>query len=80
MAINWDAIFEQWPWFAAAAGVLVVVIGLLILLRPKSKRQPITAGSAVDSKEWVLTGQNRLRRSAFSRGACASGRGNADCK
>ena len=57
MAINWDAIFEQWPWFAAAAGVLVVVIGLLILLRPKSKRQPITADSAVDSKEWVLTGR-----------------------
>jgi hypothetical protein len=55
MAINWDAIFEQWPWFAAAAGVLVVVIALPILLRPKSKRQPNTAGSAADSKEWVLT-------------------------
>jgi hypothetical protein len=57
MAITWEAVFEQWPWFAAAAGVLVVVIGLLILLRPKSKRQPTTAGSAADSKEWVLTGR-----------------------
>jgi hypothetical protein len=49
--------FAQWPWFAGAAAVLVVVIGLLILLRPKSKRQPTTAGSAADSKEWVLTGR-----------------------
>jgi hypothetical protein len=49
--------FEQWPWFAGAAAVLVVVIGLLILLRPKSKRQPTTAGSAADNKEWVLTGR-----------------------
>ena len=54
MAITWEAIFEQWPWFAAAAGVLVVVIGLLIQLRPKSKRQPNTASqAAIDSKEWV---------------------------
>ena len=57
MAITWEAISEQWPWFAAAAGVLVVVIGLLILLKPKSKRQPKTTGNASDSKEWVLTGR-----------------------
>ena len=61
MAITWEAIFEQWPWFAAAAGVLVVVIGLLIQLRPKSKRQPNTASqAAIDSKEWGLTGQSTL--------------------
>jgi hypothetical protein len=57
MAITWEAIFEQWPWFAAAAGVLVVVSGLLVLLRPKSKRRPKIIGSASDSKEWVLTGR-----------------------
>ena len=57
MAISWEAIFEQWPWFAAAAGVLVVVIGLLILLKPKSKHQPDKTSSVADSKEWVLTGR-----------------------
>jgi len=57
MSMNWEAIFEQWPWFAAAAGVLIVVIGLLILLRPKSKRKANTTGSNADSKEWVLTGR-----------------------
>ena len=57
MAITWETFFEQWPWFAAAAGVLVVVIGLLILLKPKSKHQPNATGSASDSREWVLTGR-----------------------
>jgi hypothetical protein len=57
MAITWEAISEQWSWFAVAAGVLVIVIGLLILLKPKSKRQPKTTGNASDSKEWVLTGR-----------------------
>ena len=56
MAITWEAVFEQWPWFAAAAGVLVVVIGLLILLKPKPKREPKTTSNTPDSKEWVLTG------------------------
>lgn len=55
--MTWEAIFDQWPWFGAAAGVLVIVIGLLILLKPKSKRQPNTTGNAADNKEWVLTGQ-----------------------
>ena len=55
--MTWNAILEQWPWFAAAAGVLVVVVGLLVLLRPKSKRQPDTTGSAADNKGWVLTGR-----------------------
>ena len=57
MAMTWEAIFEQWPWFAAAAGVLVIVVGLLILLKPKSKRQRNTTSSAADGKEWVLTGR-----------------------
>ncbi len=38
--MTWDAILEQWPWFGAAAGVLIVVVGLLVLLKPKSKRRP----------------------------------------
>ena len=57
MAITWEAISEQWPWFAAAAGVLVVVIGLLVLLRPRSKRQLVTSNSVADKKGWILTGR-----------------------
>jgi hypothetical protein len=44
-------------WFAAAAGVIIVVIGPLILIRPKPKRKANTTGSNADSKEWVLTGR-----------------------
>ena len=55
--MTWETIFEQWHWFAAAAGVLVVVIGLLVLLKPKSKPQQNTTASAADSKGWVLTGR-----------------------
>ena len=57
MTITWEGIFEQWPWFGAAAAVLVVVIGLLMLLKPKSKRQSNAIGSAADNKEWALTGR-----------------------
>jgi hypothetical protein len=57
MTMTWDGILEQWPWFGAAAGVLVVVVGLLILLKPKSKRQPKTTSSAADNKGWILTGR-----------------------
>ena len=56
-SVTWNAILEQWPWFAAAAGVLVVVIGLLALLKPKSKRQLNTTGSATKSKGWIVTGR-----------------------
>ena len=57
MTMTWDAILAEWPWFAAAAGVLIVVVALLVLLKPKSKRQPNTIGSAADNKGWVLTGR-----------------------
>ena len=57
MAMTWDAISEQWPWFGAAAGVLIVVVGLLVLLKPKSKRGPHTTSSAADNKGWALTGR-----------------------
>jgi hypothetical protein len=55
MTITWEAIFEQWPWFGAAAAVLAVVVGLLMLLKPKPKRQSNAIDSAADNKEWVLT-------------------------
>ena len=55
--LTWNAILEQWPWFAAAAGVLVVVVGLLVQFKPKSKRQLNATGSAADNKGWVLTGR-----------------------
>ena len=38
-SVTWNAILQQWPWFGAATAVLVVVIALLVLFRPKSKRQ-----------------------------------------
>ena len=56
-SLTWNAISEQWPWFAAAAGVLIVVIGLLVLLRPRSKRQLVTSNSVADNKGWILTGR-----------------------
>ena len=56
----------------------MVVIGLLILLRPKSKRQPNAPGSAVDNKEWLLTGQIDFV-DPHSPESYASGRRNADC-
>jgi hypothetical protein len=55
--MTWDAISEQWPWFGAAAGVLIVVVGLLVLLKPKSKRQLVTSNSIADNKGWILTGR-----------------------
>ena len=57
MTMAWDAIVEQWPWFGAAAGVPVVVVGLLILLKPKSKRQLKTTSNAANNKGWILTGR-----------------------
>jgi hypothetical protein len=57
MPMTWDAIVEQWPWFSAAAGVLVVVVGLVIVLKPKSKRHLKTTSSAADNEGWILTGR-----------------------
>jgi hypothetical protein len=57
MAMTWEAIFEQWPLFAAAAVVLVIVIGLLFWLKPKSKRQLKATGRTADSNGWALTGR-----------------------
>jgi hypothetical protein len=49
------AILQAWPWFAAAATVLVVAMGLLIGLKPKPKRQPEAAADAADNMQWTLT-------------------------
>jgi hypothetical protein len=53
--LTWDAILQAWPWFAAAAAVFVVAVGLFIALRPKPKRQPETAADDADQTEWTLT-------------------------
>ena len=55
--MTWNAILEQWSWFAAAAGVLVIVVGLLVVLKPKSNRQPNATGSTANNKGWGLTGR-----------------------
>jgi hypothetical protein len=52
---TWNAILQQWPWFAAAAAVFVVAVGLLIALKPNSRRQPETAGIDPDRTGWSLT-------------------------
>jgi hypothetical protein len=46
---------QAWPWFAAAAAVFVVAVGLFIAVKPKHKRQPETTADAADKMEWTLT-------------------------
>jgi hypothetical protein len=53
--LTWNALLQAWPWFAAAATVFVVAVGLFIALKPKLKRQPETAADAADNMEWTLT-------------------------
>ena len=53
--LTWDAILQAWPWFAAAATVFVVAVGLYIALKPRPKRHPDAAADAADSTEWALT-------------------------
>ena len=79
MAMTWDAIFEQWPLFAAAAVVLVIVIGLLVRLKPKSKRQLKATGRTADNKGWVLTGRIDLSNRIPTESLWLQGRGNPDC-
>jgi hypothetical protein len=50
-----NAILQQWPWFAGAAVVFVVAVGLRIALKPSAKRQPQTAGIGPNNTEWILT-------------------------
>ena len=67
--LTWGAILEQWP-FGAAAAVLVIAVGMLIAVRPKSNA-PKTTYTVADGKDWRLTGWNRVCRSSASHGACA---------
>src|SRR5689334_18598347 len=53
--LTWDALLQAWPWFAAAATVFIVAVGLYIALKPKPKRQPEAAAEAADNMEWTLT-------------------------
>ena len=53
--MTWDAILQQWPWFAAAAGLFVVFVVVFALYKPKSKRQPETTYVAADKRGWTLT-------------------------
>jgi hypothetical protein len=52
---TWSAILQQWLWFAAAAAVFVVAIGLLMVLKPNANRQPETVGIDPDRTGWSLT-------------------------
>jgi hypothetical protein len=53
--LTWYAILQAWPWFAAAAVVFIIAVGLHIALKPK--RQPETVAHAADRTEWTLTGR-----------------------
>ena len=55
--LTWDAIFQQWHWFVAAAAVLVVAVGVFALVKPKSKVQFEKANFVGDSKDWIWTGR-----------------------
>jgi hypothetical protein len=52
--LTWGAILEQWP-FGAAAAVLVIAVGMLIAVKPKSNA-PKTTYTVADGKDWRLTG------------------------
>ncbi len=51
---TWNAVLEQWPWFAAAAGVFVVAVALIVL-NPNSKRRHEATAIAPDKTGWILT-------------------------
>jgi hypothetical protein len=55
--LTWDAILQQWHWFVAVAAVLVVVVGLFTLLKPKSKAPLEKANFVGDGKDWIWTGR-----------------------
>ena len=55
--LTWDAIFQQWHWFVAAAAVLVVVVGAFALLKQKSKAPLERANIVADGRNWTWTGR-----------------------
>jgi len=54
--LTWGAILEQWP-FGGAAAVLVIAVGMLIAVKPKSKAPSKTTDTVADRKDWRLTGR-----------------------
>jgi hypothetical protein len=56
-SLTWDTILQEWPWFGGAAVVLMVAVGLLIVIKPKSKQQRETTSAVGDKKDWTLTGR-----------------------
>jgi hypothetical protein len=54
---TWDAILQEWPWFAAAAVVFVVAVGLLIAVKPGTVRKSEIIEAAVDNMGWTPTGR-----------------------
>jgi hypothetical protein len=55
--LTWGAILEQWPWFGGAAAVLVIAVGMLIAVKPKSNAPSKTTYTVADGKDWRLTGR-----------------------
>jgi hypothetical protein len=55
--LTWGAILEQWPWFGGAAAVLVIAVGMLIAVKPKSNAPSKTTDTVADRKDWRLTGR-----------------------
>jgi hypothetical protein len=55
--LTWAALVEQWPWFVAAAAVLLIAVGLLIVLAPKSGQEAEQASAADVAGHWALTGR-----------------------
>ena len=53
--LTWGAILEQWP-FGGAAAVLVIAVGMLIAVKPKSSAPSKTTDTVADGKDWRLTG------------------------
>jgi hypothetical protein len=54
--LTWGAILEQWP-FGGAAAVLVIAVGMLIAVKPKSNAPSKTTDTVGDRKDWRLTGR-----------------------
>ena len=55
--LTWDAIFQQWPWFSAAAGLFVVVVGVLAVVKPKPKLHLEGTNTVTDNTGWIATGR-----------------------
>jgi hypothetical protein len=55
-SLTWNALLQQWPWFAAAGAVLVAAIGYLVVTRPRSPRL-VDSNAAVDRMGWAATGR-----------------------